>query len=458
MEELLEGVEPPARRGRTRSLRRVLARSNRPGARRAAGSTGAGVAATRPRDGTMVSLARRRAAGRRRRPSDRARSATARSLRTSSRRSIHPQSGKLSIVRVLSGTIKSDATLTDISAKRRESAFRRPLPLARQETRSDFRGRSRHRSSQLRGLEAVKTGDTLTSNGHKVLLPRVPLDEPVFAMAIKPKERIDEAKIFADARAHRRGRSGAASGSRRHHERISSTRQRRTTRRDCRRTLERASTKSKWRRRRRRFRIRKRSRQRHGNALAVQTPDRRPRTVRRRVAALRAARTRKRSQRSSEKIVGGVVPRQFIPAVEKGVREALTARAERLSGYRHSRDALRRSVPRRRLERTIVQNRGRHGRARRASEVPSRGAGADLACNRHGPDHPDVFRDPTAHRQARPDSRDESRPSAPASTWSRPTSRRSSCRATLPNCVRRRRGSGRSARATSDTIRFRRTG
>jgi len=32
-------------------------------------------------------------------------------------------------------------------------------------------------------------------NGHKVLLPRVARTEPVFAVAIKPKERIDEAKI-----------------------------------------------------------------------------------------------------------------------------------------------------------------------------------------------------------------------------------------------------------------------
>ena len=65
----------------------------------------------------------------------------------------------------------------------------------KERNRRRFRKRDPVRSSRWRGLEAVSTGDTLTSNGHKVLLPRIPVDEPVFAVAVKPKERIDEAKI-----------------------------------------------------------------------------------------------------------------------------------------------------------------------------------------------------------------------------------------------------------------------
>ncbi len=109
--------------------------------------------------------------------------------------SIHPQSGKLSVVRVLSGTIKGDATLTDISQGgekvrsgglyRLQGKKQEPIPEA-----------GPGAIVAIARLEAVKTGDTLTSNGHKVLLPRVPLSEPCFAIAIKPKERIDEAKIF----------------------------------------------------------------------------------------------------------------------------------------------------------------------------------------------------------------------------------------------------------------------
>jgi len=108
---------------------------------------------------------------------------------------IHPQSGKLSVVRVISGTLKSDATLTDISQNdekvrsgglyRLQGKKQEPIPEA-----------GPGAVVAIARLESVKTGDVLCSNGHKVLLPRVPLAEPCFAIAIKPKERIDEAKIF----------------------------------------------------------------------------------------------------------------------------------------------------------------------------------------------------------------------------------------------------------------------
>ena len=58
-------------------------------------------------------------------------------------------------------------------------------------------------------------------------------------------------------------------------------------------------------------------------------------------------------------IVGGVIPKEFIPAIEKGVREAMERGV--LAGFPHRRHALpplRRQLPRRRLERAGVRNRG----------------------------------------------------------------------------------------------------
>jgi elongation factor G len=56
-------------------------------------------------------------------------------------------------------------------------------------------------------------------------------------------------------------------------------------------------------------------------------------------------------------IKGGVVPREFIPAVEKGINEAVTqGRAGRLPGGRRQGHAALRFVPRRGLERTGVQD------------------------------------------------------------------------------------------------------
>ncbi len=107
---------------------------------------------------------------------------------------IHPQSGKLSIVRVLSGTIKADATLTNIS---RGSEKVRAAGLFRLQGKKQEALTSAGPGNivAVARLESVRTGDTLTSDNFKVLLPRVPVTEPIFAVAIKPKERLDEAKI-----------------------------------------------------------------------------------------------------------------------------------------------------------------------------------------------------------------------------------------------------------------------
>ena len=72
-------------------------------------------------------------------------------------------------------------------------------------------------------------------------------------------------------------------------------------------------------------------------------------------------------------IFGGSIPRQFIPAVEKGIQES------RLRGYlagypvgRLPRRALRRLVPRRRLQRAVVQDRRLAGLQGRACQRPIR--------------------------------------------------------------------------------------
>ncbi|PZR56672.1 MAG: elongation factor G [Candidatus Meridianibacter frigidus] len=107
---------------------------------------------------------------------------------------IHPQSGKLSVVRVLTGTLKGDATLTNISKgaeKVRCAGLFRLLGKKQEAIPAAGPGSV----AAIARLETVSTGDTLTSDGFKVLLPRVQLSEPSFAVAIRPKERLDEAKI-----------------------------------------------------------------------------------------------------------------------------------------------------------------------------------------------------------------------------------------------------------------------
>lgn len=192
MEELLEGKEP-ALEEVERDLVSECAHDQIVPVLAASGASGAGVAALvraiekwfpSPLDRPHVD-----AEGRPIAPNP-AEAFVARVIKTA----VHPQSGKLSIVRVLSGTMKTDAALTDISKgdERVRSGGLYRLQGKKQEPLAEAGPGT---IAAIARLEAVATGDVLTTNGHKVLLPRVERATPVFATAIKPKERIDEAKI-----------------------------------------------------------------------------------------------------------------------------------------------------------------------------------------------------------------------------------------------------------------------
>jgi elongation factor G len=233
---------------------------------------------------------------------------------------IHPQSGKLSIVRVISGTLKSDATLTNISknGEKVRSAGLYRLQGKKQEAVSEAGPGS---IVAIARMESVATGDTLTENGFKVLLPRVPLSEPVFAVAIKPKDRMDEAKIsqmlariIDEDPALRLERAPITNellllGSGEQHVNIAVERLTRkfkvevTTAPPMIPYQETITANAEV-----------HSRYKHQTGGHGQFGD---------VWLRFQPRERGNGVTFEEKIVGGVVPRQFIPAVEKGVREAL---------------------------------------------------------------------------------------------------------------------------------------
>lgn len=232
---------------------------------------------------------------------------------------IHPQSGKMSIVRVLSGTIKADSTLTDVTQgdeKVRSGGLYR-LQGKKQEAIPEAGPGA---IVGIARMEPVKTGDTLTG-GQKVLLPRVTLSEPCFAIAVKPKDRIDEAKVFQmlariidEDPALRLARADITNeflllGSGEQHVSIAVERLGRKYKVEVGTAppeipyLETITAGTEV-----------HSRYKHQTGGHGQFGD---------VWLRFEPRERGSGVSFGEKIVGGVVPRQFIPAVEKGVREAL---------------------------------------------------------------------------------------------------------------------------------------
>jgi len=235
---------------------------------------------------------------------------------------MHPQQGKLSVVRVFTGKLTPQTTLVDASrgnAPVRLSGIVRLFGKKQEPVTVAGPGSI----VGLARLDGVCTGDTLSTPNSGVLMPTVPLSEPLFAVAIAPAQRLDEAKLsqalgrlIDEDPALRVARADFTNelqllGSGETHVSTATERLARKYNVDVkthppsiayRETIQ-ASTEIH-------------SRYKHQTGGHGQFAD---------VKLRFEPRDRGAGVSFQEKIVGGVVPRQFFPAVEKGVREALAA-------------------------------------------------------------------------------------------------------------------------------------
>jgi elongation factor G len=107
---------------------------------------------------------------------------------------IHPQSGKVSIARIFSGTLEGETALVNVS---RGGATVRTSGLYRMQGRKQ-EALTRAQAGDIVAiarLEGVQTGDTLAADGKTQPRDVPALAEPLFSFAIKPKEKLDEAKL-----------------------------------------------------------------------------------------------------------------------------------------------------------------------------------------------------------------------------------------------------------------------
>ena len=233
---------------------------------------------------------------------------------------VHPQQGKLSVVRVFTGTLTPSTPLVDAS---RNNATVRLSGIARL-----FGKRQEPVTSAgpgaivaLARLDGVCTGDTLSSPNAGIVMPTVPLAEPLFAVAIAPAQRLDEAKLSQAL-----GRL------------IDEDPALRVARAECTNELQllgsgetHVSTATE--RLSRKYNVEVKT---HAPSIAYRETIQTGTEIHSRykhqtgghgqfadVKLRFEPRERGAGVTFAEKIVGGVVPRQFFPAVEKGVREAL---------------------------------------------------------------------------------------------------------------------------------------
>ena len=311
---------------------------------------------------------------------------------------IHPQSGKLSVVRIFTGTLSSDAVLADTS---RSGVQARPGGIYRLQGKKQEPVTSAGPGEivALSRLEGVQTLDTLTTGGVRTVMPAVDLPEPVFAVAIAPKDRLDEAKLsqmlarlIDEDPALRLMRAEFTNelelcGSGEMHLTVAAERLQRKynvaveTREPqiaYRETISNGSEAH--------------ARYKHQTGGHGQFGE-----VRLRIEP----RPRGHGVSFDEKVVGGAVPRQFFPAVEKGVREALMRgpngfpvvdiHVTLYDGSFHSVDSSEASFKTAAID----------GDARRAAEVRRHGARTDLGDRSARARAVRVGHGVTTHRQTR---------------------------------------------------------
>ena len=170
------------------------------------------------------------------------------------------------------------------------------------------------------GLKDVTTGDTLCDPKQIITLERMEFPEPVISVAVEPKTKVDQEKMGValqklakedpSFRVHTDEESGQTiiSGMGELHLDIIVDRMKREFR------SRRMSASRRW-------RTARRFRKQVEHESQVCAPVGRSRPVRSRIPAHRAAESGTGYEFVNE-IVGGVVPREYIPAVDKGVREA----------------------------------------------------------------------------------------------------------------------------------------
>jgi elongation factor G len=98
-----------------------------------------------------------------------------------------PQGGRLSLVRVWQGKLTDGMVLNGV----RTGGIYRLMGQQQQSLNEAWAGDI----VALSRMEGIKTGDTLSSNGDKLELPIAKQLEPVYALAITPEKRNDEVKL-----------------------------------------------------------------------------------------------------------------------------------------------------------------------------------------------------------------------------------------------------------------------
>ena len=232
-----------------------------------------------------------------------------------------PFVGNLTFFRVYSGTLNSGDQVF-VPNRNRNERIGRLLQMHASE-RSEIKEVRAGDIAAAVGLKDVTTGDTLSDPDKVIILEKMEFPEPVISVAVEPKTKVDQEKMglalqrLAKEDPSFRVHTDAGVRPDHHfegmgelHLEIIVDRMKREFKVDANVGKPQVAYRE--------------THSRHGRVRRqVRAPVRRPRPVRPCVAEARAAGRRARAIEFVNGIVGGTVPREFIPAVDKGIQEAV---------------------------------------------------------------------------------------------------------------------------------------
>jgi elongation factor G len=240
---------------------------------------------------------------------------------------VDPYVGKLSFVRVFSGRLTSDQTIYNVNRgdEERISSFRVLRGKESSETKEIVIGDI----VAIPKLDSTVVGDTLSVKGQNVMFPPIKFPKPVYSVAVSPKSRADEDKLgnavrkildedkTLDFMKHPETNDSVLSGMGDMHLDIALSRIKDRYKVDLETSTPRVpyrETIKKTAKAQGKYKKQTGGRGQYGDVHFELSP-----------------REKGSGVTFEDKIVGGVVPRNFIPAAEKGLREAASKGV--LAGY-----------------------------------------------------------------------------------------------------------------------------
>lgn len=103
--------------------------------------------------------------------------------------------GRLTFIKVYAGTLKSGEVVYNISTGKRERVSK--ILQMHSNKQTQLESISAGNIAALVGMKNIHTGDTLTEEKHPILLENIEFPDPVIQIAIEPKTKDDEEKLMA---------------------------------------------------------------------------------------------------------------------------------------------------------------------------------------------------------------------------------------------------------------------